>query len=153
MPDATRKHVHEEVFDASAGDLFAALHTPSAIRAWWSAARAIVMPEAGGLWVAAWGEDEPDYITVATMRTFDPPHRIVMDDYHYHTKTGGLPFEADFVVEFAVEPHPEGALLRVTQDGFPSTTEADAFYDACGIGWINTFAGIRRFFEGAVRSC
>ncbi len=153
MPNATRKHVHEEVFDAAPRDLFAALHTPSAIRAWWGAATAIVMSEPGGLWVAAWGDDEddPDYITVATMRTFDPPQRIVMDDYRYHSKTGGLPFEADFVVVFDVEAHPEGALLRVTQDGFPLATEADAFYDACETGWVNTFAGIRRFFESAAR--
>ncbi len=153
MPDATRKHVHEEAFDATPLELFAALHTPSAIRAWWGAARAIVMPEPGGLWVAAWGEDEddPDYVTVATMRTFDPPRRIVMEDYRYRSKTGGLPFDADFVVEFAVEESSRGSLLRVTQDGFPVAEEADAFYAACETGWVNTFAGIRRFFESALR--
>lgn len=77
-------------------------------------------------------------------------------NYRYHTKTGtktgGLPFEADYIVEFAVEPRPNGALLRVTQDGFPITSEADAFYDACETGCVYTFAGIRRFFEGAARS-
>lgn len=126
------------------------MHTPSAIRAWWGAARVVVMPEPGGLWVAAWGdeEDDPDYVTAATMRTFDPPNRIVMEDYRYRTKAGGLPFEADFVVEFTVEEHPDGALLRVAQDGFPIAAAADDFYEACETGWVNTFAGMRRFLEG-----
>lgn len=145
----TRKHTHEEVFDTAPEELFEALHTPSAICRWWSAARAIVMPEQGGLWVAAWGEneDDPDYVTAARMRTFDPPRRIVMDDYRYRMKEGGLPFDAEFVIRFDVEPHEDGALLRVTQDGFPLGPVADDFYAACEMGWRDTFAGIRRYVE------
>jgi hypothetical protein len=43
------------------------LVTPSAIRAWWGAARAIVLAQENGAWAAAWGadEDRPDY-----------PHRL-----------------------------------------------------------------------------
>ncbi len=101
----------------------------------------------GGVWAAAWGdaEDDPDYVAAATLRTFDPPRRMVLADYHYYAKSGPLPFTADFVTEFAVTPHPEGALLRVTQDGFPGGPEADAFYASCERGWRDTFAGIRRY--------
>jgi uncharacterized protein YndB with AHSA1/START domain len=143
----TRKHIHEGTFPVSPARLFALLHTPSAIRGWWGAARAIVLPQRGGIWAAAWGdsEDDPDYITAATIREFDPPRRLVLADFRYHARSGPLPFVADFVTEFAVEPHPEGALLRVEQDGFPPGPEADAFYAACGEGWTNTFAGIRRY--------
>ncbi len=56
----TRKHVHEETFPVAPAQLFAVLHTPSAIRQWWGAARAIVLPEPGGLWAAAWGDAEDD---------------------------------------------------------------------------------------------
>ena len=61
---STRKHVHEEIFPASVERLFTLLHTPSAIRRWWGAAHAIVVPETGGTWAAVWGEaeDDPDYI-------------------------------------------------------------------------------------------
>jgi uncharacterized protein YndB with AHSA1/START domain len=144
---ATRKHTHEEVFPISPARLFALLHTPSAIRGWWGAARAIVLPQRGGIWAAAWGdsEDDPDYITAATIREFDPPRRLVLVDFRYYAKSGPLPFVADFVTEFAVESRPEGALLRVDQDGFPPSPQADAFYAACGEGWTNTFAGIRRY--------
>ena len=144
-----RKHIHEEVFDASPEELFRLLHTPSAIRAWWGAARAIVHPVQGGTWAAAWGEseDDPEYITVARMTVFDPPRRIVFSDYRYHARLGALPFEADFVTEFTVTPRASGASLRVVQDGFPDAAEADAFYADCGIGWSNTFAGIRRYVE------
>ena len=145
----TRGHVHEEVFPVGPGQLFALLHTPSAIRAWWGAARAVVLPESGGIWAAAWGESEdaPDYIAVATIREFDPPRRMVLTNYRYRSKTGTLPFEVEFVVEFDLRPHSEGSLLRIFQDGFPAGPEADEFYAGCKKGWSDTFAGIRRFVE------
>jgi uncharacterized protein YndB with AHSA1/START domain len=50
---------------ASQAAVFRLLLTPSAIREWWGVSRDIVTPEQGGIWVAAWGEDEddPDYVT------------------------------------------------------------------------------------------
>jgi uncharacterized protein YndB with AHSA1/START domain len=144
-----RKHVHEEILPASPEEVFALLYTPSAIRSWWSAARAIVLPEPGGTWAAAWGEveDNPEYVTVATIKEFDPPRRLVLTDYRYWAQEGPLPFDADFVTEFAVSPHDQGAVLRVTQDGFPPGPEADDFLAACETGWRNTFAGIRRYLD------
>ncbi len=56
-----------------------------------------------------------------------------------------LPFQADFVTELAVEPRPGGALLRVTQDDFPTDSSADAYYAGCEVRWRQTFTGIRRF--------
>jgi len=148
---ATRKHVHEELMPAAPERLFALLHTPSAIRAWWGASRAIVLAETNGVWAATWGDDEdaPDYNTAATIRVFDPPRRLVLGDYRYVAKTGPLPFKADFVTEFTVTPHADGALLRVVQDGFPVAACADAFYAACETGWRATFQGIRRYLEKA----
>ena len=143
----TRKHTHEEVLPGTQGEVFALLCTPSAIRGWWSAARAIVLPERGGVWAATWGksEDDPDFVTAATIRAIDPPRRLVLADYRYRARGGPLPFRAEFVTEFVVTPHELGAVLRVTQDGFPSGPEADAFYDACRKGWRDTFAGIRNY--------
>jgi len=142
----TRAHVHEETFPAAPEALFALLHTPSAIRGWWGAARAVVVPEAGGAWSAAWGADEdaPDYTTCATIRAFEPPRRMVLADYRYRAKSGPLPFQADFVTEFRVEPRSGGALLRVTQSGFPCGPEGESFLAGCERGWRDTFAGIRR---------
>lgn len=142
----TRKHVHEEVFHVSVDKLFALLHTPSAIRDWWGVSRVVVLPQAGGIWAATWGEseDDPDFITVATIRDFEPPSRMVLCDYRYRAKTGPLPFEADFVTEFAVQPHTAGAVLRVAQNGFPAGPEADEYFAACVKGWRDTFTGIHR---------
>jgi uncharacterized protein YndB with AHSA1/START domain len=96
-----------------------------------------------------WGEEEdnPDYIAVATIRHFDPPHRMVLSDYCYHAKAGPLPFDADFVTEFLVSTQAEGTSLRVTQDGFPAGSEADEYYAACQQGWQETFAGIRQYLS------
>lgn len=147
----TRTHVHAEVFSVPPEELFALLLRPSAIRAWWGAARAVVTPVPGGTWAAAWGDDEddPDYVTIATLTELDPPRKVVMADYRYHSKGGPLPFEADFVTTFEVEAAEGGAQLRVTQDGFPDGPEADGFLTGCEQGWTDTFAGIRRFLAGA----
>jgi uncharacterized protein YndB with AHSA1/START domain len=144
----TRKHIHEEEFSATAEDLFKILHTPSAICEWWGASRAIVIPEAGGIWSAAWGdEDAPDYISIFTIAEFDPPRRILFADGKYHAKSGRPPFEMNMTTEFTVENAPGGSLLRVVQDGFPADPIADDFYAACDSGWRNTFAGIRNYLS------
>ncbi len=148
-----RRHVHQENFAASQERVFAILHTPSAIRHWWSASQAIVIAKEGGLWTAAWGadEDDPDYISMARLKVFDAPRRIVFSDIEYYAKSGPLPFQADLTTEFIVAPDSTGTTLRVVQDGFPLGSEADAFYDACRVGWENTFAGIRRYLENETK--
>lgn len=133
---------------------FALLHTPSAIRGWWSAARAIVAPRARGIWVAAWGEaeDAPDYITVARIVAWEPPRRLRLGEFEYYTREGGLPFEAALETEFSVSPTERGSLLRVHQAGFPDAASADDFYKACERGWAATFDGILRYVAGASAS-
>jgi len=144
-----RKHIHEEILPATPERVFSLLITPSAIRKWWSAYRAIVLAEPGGIWMAAWGKDEdaPDYVTAATIKIFEPPKRLVLGNYRYFAKSGPLPFQADFVTEFTVEPRPNGTNLRVVQDGFPTDQAADEFYAGCEKGWRDTFQGIRRFLQ------
>jgi len=127
---------------------FALLHTPSAIRAWWSAARVVVAARTGGLWVAAWGPDEdaPDYITAARIVVWDPPHRLRLGQYEYFTRTAeALPFTAHFETEFSVQPQEHESLLRVQQTGFPDDSVADQFFGACQRGWAATFESIHRF--------
>ncbi len=145
----TRSITYEEVFAATPERVFALLHTPSAICAWWSTTHAIVIPEAGGTWTATWGGtmDEPDYTSHARIREFDPPRRFVLGDYVYRMKSGGLPFDADFETAFDVHEHPDGVRLVVTNSGSPTDPIADDFYAGCVQGWKDTFAGIRRFLE------
>jgi uncharacterized protein YndB with AHSA1/START domain len=126
---------------------FALLHTPSAIRGWWSAARAIVAARPGGLWVAAWGDDEdaPDYVTAARILVWEPPRRLRLGEFKYFTRDGaGLPFTADLETEFSVRPVAGGSVLRVQQTGFPDDAVADAFFASCEQGWTATLDGVRR---------
>jgi len=145
----TRTHTHKEHFEAAPEEIFKLLHTPSAIRAWWGAARAIILAVPGGCWSATWGDDEddPDYVTMATIRDFEPPVRLTLTDYRYTSKFGDLPFEADFVTEFLITSGDNGTTLQVTQAGFPADSVADDYYAACQQGWADTFAGIRRYLE------
>ncbi len=124
--------------------LFGILHRPRDICAWWSASSAIVIPRTGGLYAIAWGDlDDPDYVSSATIRTFESPQRLVLVDYQYYAKDGLLPIDADFVVTFEVEQRgAEGSLLRVTHDGFPPGSED--FYARCVQGWADTCGGMQR---------
>jgi uncharacterized protein YndB with AHSA1/START domain len=134
---------------------FALLHTPSAIRQWWSAARVVVTPRLGGLWIAAWGSDEdaPDYVTVARILVWDPPNALRLGEFEYITREGGgLPFTAALETEFLVRGTPTGSVLQVCQTGFPEDSVADAFHAACERGWAATFEGIERFVEVGRRS-
>lgn len=145
-----RSHIHEEVFSATSEEVFRLLITPSAIRQWWGASRAIVDARECGVWTAAWGEeDDPDYISTATLVEFDPPRRLLMKYGKYYAKAGDLPFEFadDAVTKFTVEADGDGSILRVEQTGFPCDQVADEFYAACETGWKNTFAGIRKYLE------
>lgn len=125
---------------------FDLLVRPSAIRAWWQAERAIVLPGEGGLWCAAWGEDEdqPDYTTAARLRVYEPPRRLVLDRYQYRSRFGAMPFEAEFEVEFALRPQGTGCVLAVAQRGFPGEPIADAYFAGCQQGWQDTLDGILR---------
>jgi hypothetical protein len=127
---------------------FALLHTPSAIRVWWSAARAIVAARAGGVWVAAWGDDEdaPEYTTAARILVWDPPHTLRLGQFEYFTRDGGeLPFIAALETEFVVREADAGSVLEVRQTGFPEDAVADAFFAACERGWSATLEGIRHY--------
>ena len=144
----TRRHIHQEEFPVSVDSMFEILCKPSAIRKWWNASRAIVLPENNGIWTAAWGEneDDPDYISSFRIKRFEPPKRMVLVDSKYFSKTGPLPFEAKMTVEFTVERSAAGCVLCVVQEGFPVDSVADEFYNACEIGWRDTFNSIRSYF-------
>lgn len=76
----TRRIEHTNTLTEKPERVFAILHTPSAIRAWWGASRVIVLPYEKGVWAAVWGneEDAPDYLAASTIRVFDPLRRLVL---------------------------------------------------------------------------
>lgn len=142
-----RKQTHEIELGVDCAEVFQLLITPSAIRKWWSATSVVVIPQPGGTWTAAWGEDEddPDFITTATIEVFEPAARMILSEYKYFSSNGPLPFEAEFRTEFSTRPCKDGCILRVEQDGFPDDPEADEFYDGCKQGWQETFQAIERY--------
>lgn len=141
----TRSHVVHVDLSCTAERAFAALVTPSSVRAWWQASRVIVVPEPGGTWAATWGadEDDPEYVLAAHILVFEPPKRLFLIDSTYRARSGPLPFEADLSTDFSIEPRGATCRLQVKQEGFPSDSVADEFYSACEIGWRTTLAALR----------
>lgn len=146
---STRKIVHEEQFSTSCERIFSLLVTPSAIRDWWGTSTAIVLPEKGGFWAATWGQDQddPDYIASAAIAELESPSRMVLENYQYYSKSGPLPFAADIRTEFLVSAANNESKLTVIQDGIPSDSVADDYYQGCVKGWKDNFDGIRRFLS------
>ena len=140
---------YREVFRCSPEKLFATLHTPSLIRVWWEASNVIIIPEPNGAFAATWGgeEDNPEYAATAVLSTYDPPHRSVMSDARYYAKAGALGFEGDYVIEFRVIAHDEGALLWLTHSGIPSIPEADEYYAGCETGWQQCIANLHKLLN------
>ncbi len=125
---------------------FSLLHTPSSIRQWWGAMRAVVWPEPGGIWVTTWGDDEnsPNFISTARILVFEPPRILTLGDFRYHSKVTPMNFSmSDFKTHFEVKPTTNGAELKIEQTGFPRDPEADEFYHRCDIGWKNTLTSIK----------
>ncbi len=149
----TRQHEHSIELPLPPERVFSILHTPSAICAWWFASSAIVLPQTDGIWAAVWGNaDDPDYVTAARLAVFDPPRRLRLSDFKYFSKTGPLPFQAEFSTEFTVTQQGAGSVLRVVQQGFPCDPVADEFYAACEKGWHDTFASLQRYLlEGETK--
>lgn len=141
-----RKHIHQIELAAPPEVVFKLLITPSAIRRWWGASRAIVLPKVGGVWAAAWGdEDIPDFVSVFKIAAIEKPKRLFLTETKYFAKNGPLPFKSEMTTEFIVEPAGGGSILQVAQEGFPDDPVADEFYAACGKGWQETFAEIEKY--------
>jgi uncharacterized protein YndB with AHSA1/START domain len=146
----TRSHVIKKEYSVNQDNLFKSLHTPSHIRVWWGASRVIVLPEPGGIWVAAWGEEEdnPDYINCFAIREFEPPVRMLLTDAKYFAKEGQPPFKLEMTTEFVVKSKgPESSTLMVVQDGFPREPAADEFYNACAVGWEKTLNALGNYLS------
>lgn len=142
-----RHHNYEEPFAVSAERMFELLITPSAIEDWWGASRAIVTAAKDGSWIATWGEGENDsgYTSSFKIKEFEPPRRLVLSDGKYVAKFDP-PIEMNMTTEFIVEPMVGGCTLRVVHAWLPADEAAEEFYEACVIGWKNTFQGIRKYF-------
>lgn len=145
----TREIDQEVVIDSSPEQVFEALITPSIIKKWWFAASAIVIPEEEGVYAVTWGtdEDDPDYITVSTIKEINKPHRLVLRYDNYLSKQGKLPFEADMMVAFGIETVAAGVRLTAKQTGFPLDAIANDYYQGCIQGWIDTLSSIKRIVE------
>lgn len=140
---STRSQWHEIDLPAKPEAVFNLLLAPKAIRGRWDSIGAIVT-EIAGLWVIAWGEREsdPDYVSGARIKSFTAPQRVSLAFEYCRTRKGMLPYAATMSVEFAIQKIPAGALLRVTQSGFPADKAADAYYDSCGKAWRAALQGI-----------
>lgn len=142
-------HHHTDIHGCSPQRVFRALITPSDIRQWWGASRAVVIPQLGGIWCAMWGDDEdnPHYVSAAKISRFEPDQSLRMSDFVYQSPDGGLPFEANIETEFIIESIPAGTRLTVHQTGIPEGSIADDFFAGCQKGWHDTLAAMQDYLR------
>ncbi len=140
---STRSQWHEIELPAKPEGVFNLLLAPKLIRGRWNNQGAIIT-ELEGAWVLAWGEREndPDYVGGARIKSFQAPSRVILAFDYCRSRTGVIPFGAGMTAEFTIQKASGGSVLRVTHAGFPSTPQADLFYEACGHGWRAALQGI-----------
>lgn len=144
----SRTITKEIIIDQTEEKIFQALIRPSLITKWWSANRAIVIPETNGLHAVSWGSDDnPEYISAARIKEINPPTKLSLTDFKYASKDGKLPFKAELETDFIIHSFGDKSKLVVRQTGFPNEKIADDFFAACTAGWENTLASIKKVVE------
>lgn len=145
----SREIIQDYIIGKRSDTVFDALITPGMIKKWWFANNAIVLPEEGGVYAVTWGDDtdNPDYISVAKIASFERPARLRLIDFKYKSKEGGLPFEASMDTEFRLKDLGDKTKLTVSQTGFPDEKIADEFYNSCVQGWIDTLTSLKKTVE------
>lgn len=143
-----RRHEIAEPFAVTPHEMFDMLITPSAIRGWFGASKAIVEPREGGSWITSWGESEhdSDHVNSFKILEFEPPKRMLLGSGRYFAESN-WPLETNITTELIVEPQPTGCVLRITQELDPADPLLDDYFDACVAGWQNVFEGIRNYLH------
>lgn len=144
----TRREELAEPFGVSPERMFQALTTPNAIRHWYGASTAIVDGRKGGTWVAAWGETEKDtdFVSSFTILEFDPPNRILLGGGKLITENK-WPLATNMTTDLLIEPQAAGCTLRIVQELSPHDPLLDDYFDACVVGWQNSFEGLRDYLH------
>ena len=145
-----RRQELAEPFGIKPERMFEILITPSAIRGWYGASRAVVEPHEGGTWVTTWGETDADseYINSFKILEFEPPNRILLGGGKFIAGQA-WPIETHITTALIVEPQPTGCILRIIQEMDPADPLLDDYFDACIAGWQNSFEGIRNYLHTA----
>jgi len=133
---------------SSKDKVFAALITPSQIIQWWQASSALVVARKDGLFAVRWGgnEDDPDYISAASITRFNPPQFIRLENFIYYVK--GQPEEniEDLPAEFRIKEKSAGAVeLEIYQAGFPS--DQPDFMENCRKGWQDVLIALKKLLK------
>ncbi|MEV0644301.1 SRPBCC domain-containing protein [Phytomonospora sp. NPDC050363] len=126
--------------------VWAALTTAEGLSRWFGSVAEIDL-RPGGRAFFRW--DELDEESVATIEVVAPPHR-----FSFWWRVEGLP-EADAprtLVEFTLEPVPEGTRLHLVESGFTRAAEdvARSAHAANSQGWNEELADLESYLDAAV---
>lgn len=125
--------------------VWAALTTAEGLSRWFgSEAELDLRP--GGRAFFRW--EELDEESVATIVVVDPPHRFSFRWGMYGVPADDAP---QTLVEFTLEPVPEGTRLRLVESGFAQAADdaAEAAHKANSHGWTVELADLENYLDAA----
>jgi uncharacterized protein YndB with AHSA1/START domain len=148
MTPATRRQILEEPFGVTPERMFKVLTAPSAIRSWWGATSVVIDARKGGSWVTASGEGDQgtEFINSFEILEYDPPNRMLLGSGKYFAGNN-WPIRTNMTTDLLIEPQPAGCILRIVQELTPADPLLEDFFDACVVGWRNSFEGIRNYLH------
>ncbi len=143
-----RRQELEEPFGVKPERMFDILISPSAIRSWWGASMVVIDPRKGGSWVTSSGDGDKDaeFVNSLEILEFDPPHRMLLGGGKYFAGNN-WPIQTNMTTELIIEPQPAGCILTIVQELSPADPLLEDYFDACVMGWQNSFEGIRNYIH------
>ena len=148
---AVRDVVERElVFGAQRSEVWAALTTVDGLQGWWCD-RVEVDLRPGGQMVFHFGEEHG--IHYATVVVVEPEDRFVFTWRPFQTSAGAdeVP-DLTTSVEFALEDHPQGTLLKLRETGFaalPGVLATQSLHEN-ELGWDEEMAHLRSYLATGV---
>ena len=146
----SREIIQKIEIKRTAGNIYAALLSPSSIIEWWQALSAIVVKENNGIYAVSWGNDidDPDYVTISYIRNMVHERGFTLEYSSYHSKSGNLPFDANMTVDYKIIPITKrNSILEIHQKGIPDDPIADEYFEGCTKGWIQVLDNIKHYCE------
>ncbi|WP_433005054.1 SRPBCC domain-containing protein [Kribbella sp. CA-294648] len=125
--------------------VWAALTTAEGLSRWFGSVAEVEL-RPGGRAFFRW--DELDDESVATVVMVDPPHRFSFRWGMYGVPADDAP---QTLVEFTLEPVPEGTRLRLVESGFAQAADdvAEAAHKANSLGWTVELADLENYLDAA----
>jgi len=143
----------EMIFRATRSEVWAALTTAEGLAGWWCDAAEVDLRPGGAMAIDFGAEHGTSHATIVTV---EPEERFVTTwrPFEYHEGGGEVPPDLTTQIEFRLEDHPHGTLLKLRETGFAALPGAlaERSLHENQAGWDTVLAWLRHYLATGEKS-